>query len=208
MASTRRGHLMASGTGAVWAGSGGALSASATELGSSVGAASQPAQQHRSSAGTASSPWPLQTHLPLAAHPTAPACARGHVRAIAHEWGLPGLADIAELLVSELVTNAVRASGRLRIRADLATVPVIGLWVVSDRTSMVIHIWDGNDEMPVLKNSGPDDDSGRGLMLVDTLSKKWGAYRNEHGKTVWVMIGPLNDSQPRASPRAGHNFPW
>jgi anti-sigma regulatory factor (Ser/Thr protein kinase) len=165
---------MVSGTSAVWAGSGGALSASATELGSSV--------------GTASSPWPLQTHLPIAAHPTAPACARGHVRAVAHEWGLPGVADIAKLLVSELVTNAVRASDRLRIRADLAIVPVIGLWVVSDRISLVIHVWDGNDEMPVLRNSGPDDDSGRGLMLVDTLSKKWGAYRNEVGKTVWARI--------------------
>jgi hypothetical protein len=40
-------------------------------------------------------PWPRQSSLALAALPTAPACARGHVRAIAHEWGLRGLADTA-----------------------------------------------------------------------------------------------------------------
>ena len=181
---------MASGTGAVWAGSGGALSASTTELGTSVGAASQLAQQHRSSAGTA---WPLQTHLPLAAQPTAPACARGHVRAVAHEWGLSGLADIAELLVSELVTNAVRASDWLRIRADLAIVPVIGLWLVSDKSSLGIHVWDGNDEMPVRRNAAVDDESGWGLMLVEHLSSKWGAYRRATGKVVWVKIDPVND---------------
>jgi anti-sigma regulatory factor (Ser/Thr protein kinase) len=172
---------MISGTGAVTAQCGGAHLATEDHSGSPAPA----------------SPWPLQTHLPLAAHPTAPACARGHVRAVAHEWGLPGLADIAELLVSELVTNAVRASDRLRIRADLAIVPVIGLWVVTDRISLVIHVWDGNDEMPVLKNSGPDDDSGRGLMLAESLSSEWGAYRETTGKTVWVKIDPVNDWQER-----------
>ena len=54
----------------------------------------------------------LQSHLSLAALPTAPACARGHVRAVAHEWGFVGLADTAELLVSELVTNSVQAYER------------------------------------------------------------------------------------------------
>lgn len=57
--------------------------------------------------------WPLQTHLELAAYATAPACARGHARSVALEWGLTGLADAAELLASELVTNAFQASRRL-----------------------------------------------------------------------------------------------
>jgi anti-sigma regulatory factor (Ser/Thr protein kinase) len=48
----------------------------------------------------------LQTHLELAALATAPGCARDHVRLVAREWGLPHLADTAELLASELVTNA------------------------------------------------------------------------------------------------------
>jgi anti-sigma regulatory factor (Ser/Thr protein kinase) len=125
---------------------------------------------------------------PLAALPAAPACARGHVRSVAHEWGLPDLADTAELLASELMTNAIRASERLRIRADLAAVPVVRLWLVSDQVSMVIHVWDGNDDMPVRKDVGVDDEGGRGLLLVESLGKEWGSYRKASGKVVWVRI--------------------
>lgn len=134
--------------------------------------------------------WPLQTKLPLAALPTAPACARGHVRMVAHEWGLPELADTAELLVSELVTNAVQASQQLRTRADLAAVPVVRLWLLSDRLSLVVNVWDASDEMPIRQEAGPDEIGGRGLVLVETLGKDWGAYREEEGKVVWVMITP------------------
>jgi anti-sigma regulatory factor (Ser/Thr protein kinase) len=116
-------------------------------------------------------PWPLQTRLPLAALPTAPAVARGHVRAVAREWGLDELADTAELLVSELMTNAQQASQRLKTRADLAIVPVILLWITSDGISMVIHVWDASNEMPARKDTAPDEENGRGLMLVEALSK-------------------------------------
>jgi hypothetical protein len=135
-----------------------------------------------------SAPGPLQTRLELGVQPTAPGVARGHVRAVAHEWGLAGLADTAELLTSELVTNAVQASKRLKIRADLATVPVIRLWVTSDGVSLIIHVWDASDQMPVLKDFAADDENGRGLLLVAALGKDWGAYRKTEGKVVWVMI--------------------
>jgi hypothetical protein len=72
---------------------------------------------------------PLNSRLELAALLTAPGCARAHVRAILLEWGLPDVAETAELLVSELVTNSVQASGLLKTRADLPLVPVIRLWV-------------------------------------------------------------------------------
>jgi hypothetical protein len=102
---------MTGGTGAVAAGCSGACLAGAEEP--------------DSGAGTAGRPWPLQTRLPLAALPTAPGCARGHVRTVAHEWGLRHLADTAELLTSELVTNAVQASQRPGARADLTVAPVV-----------------------------------------------------------------------------------
>src|ERR1700751_6216404 len=54
--------------------------------------------------------WPLSTSLPLGALPGATPCARLHARAVLTEWGLADLAEAAELIVSELVTNAVRAS--------------------------------------------------------------------------------------------------
>jgi anti-sigma regulatory factor (Ser/Thr protein kinase) len=131
----------------------------------------------------------LQTHLELAAVPSAVPCARGHVRAVAHEWGLAELADTAELLASELMTNALQASECLPIRADLAIVPVVRIWVTSDQTSMVVHVWDASDAMPIRQEATPGDDGGRGLMIIEALSADWGAYRKaEGGKVVWAMI--------------------
>jgi anti-sigma regulatory factor (Ser/Thr protein kinase) len=128
--------------------------------------------------------WPRQTHLELAALPTAVSCARGHVRSVALEWGLPGLADTAELLVSELMTNAVRASQALPAPGP----PVVRLWLASDRARLVIHVWDGSDQAPVRQHAGPAAESGRGLMLVEHLAKDWGCYRKANGKVVWAVM--------------------
>jgi anti-sigma regulatory factor (Ser/Thr protein kinase) len=129
---------------------------------------------------------PLQTHLELAALPSAVPCARGHVRAVALEWDLKELADTAELLASELVTNASQASGTLR----LAETPVVRIWITSDGISMVIHVWDASTAIPVRQEAGPGDDSGRGLMIIDALSADWGSYREADGKAVWALIRP------------------
>jgi anti-sigma regulatory factor (Ser/Thr protein kinase) len=130
-------------------------------------------------------PWPLQTRLELAAQPTAPGVVRGHVRAVAREWGLADLADIAELLASEIVTNAVLASAGLRTAGPA----VIRLWLTSDGAALIIHVWDANPDMPVPQQAAPDEEGGRGLMLVRVLGKDWGAYpEKDGGKVVWVMI--------------------
>jgi len=170
---------MSSSTGAVPAGLSGASPAGALE--------------HGSGAGTAGQAWPLESSLAFAALPIAPACARGHVRSVAHEWGLPGLADTAELLASELVTNSVRAYERSKPAADRAAVPVVRLWLASDRLSIVIHVWDACNEMPVRQDASPDEIGGRGLLLVEALSKEWGAYWEAHGKVVWALISLSGD---------------
>jgi anti-sigma regulatory factor (Ser/Thr protein kinase) len=125
---------------------------------------------------------PLTSHLELGARPTAVPCARMITRQIVREWGLPDLVDTAELLVSELVTNAIRASRGL-------LEPTVRLWLVSDRSTLVIRVWDGSGEMPaVCQDVGPDSDCGRGLLLVEALSKDWGTYHRGRGKVVWVLI--------------------
>jgi anti-sigma regulatory factor (Ser/Thr protein kinase) len=139
------------------------------------------------------STWPLQTRLELAAFPSAVSCARGHVRSVVWEWGLAYLADTAELLTSELVTNAVQASERLKARVDLLIMPIVRLWLISDRNSLIIHVWDVSSRMPSLCAAEPDAEGGRGLLLVDALSADWGAYRKADGKVVWVMIGSTHD---------------
>lgn len=141
--------------------------------------------------------WPLWADLELAALATAVPCARAHVRAVAAIWGLGRLSGTAELLTSELVTNAVKASGSLLAKAGPAFVPVVRLGLTSDQTSLVIGVWDASDSVPVRMDTGPDEEGGRGLLLIEALGSDWGAYGTAGGKVVWVQISPSGSLVPR-----------
>jgi hypothetical protein len=125
--------------------------------------------------------WSFMSHLELGALDSAVPCARLHARQVVGEWGRPDLADTAELLVSELMTNAIRASVGLML-------PAVALWLLSDGRCVVIQVWDGSGEMPVRRDADADADSGRGLLLVDSLSRDWGSYPRAGGKVVWARI--------------------
>lgn len=120
------------------------------------------------------------TYLELGALPTAPGCARGHVRMVLLEWGLSDLSDTAELIVSEIMTNAVRASA--------ATGDPVRLRVICDQTSIIICVWDSSHSMPAPQDPSPDQESGRGLLLVQALASEWGTYRESVGKVVWARV--------------------
>jgi hypothetical protein len=66
----------------------------------------------------------------------------------------------------------------------------VRIWITSDGTSMVIHVWDASTAMPVRQDARPGDDSGWGLMIIDTLSADWGSHREADGKAVWALIHP------------------
>ncbi|WP_128434219.1 ATP-binding SpoIIE family protein phosphatase [Streptomyces cyaneus] len=103
--------------------------------------------------------------------------ARSVVREQLHEWGLSRLVHTAQLLVSELVTNAVRHShGR----------PVELRLVRGD--TLLCEVDDDDHELPTLLNAGPGDESGRGLCVVSTLAREWGTSRTSAGKTVWFEL--------------------
>ncbi|RNG18836.1 PAS domain S-box protein [Streptomyces botrytidirepellens] len=104
----------------------------------------------------------------------------GRARELAREqlesWGMEGLVDTTELLVSELVTNALRyGEGEIRLRLLL------------DRT-LVCEVWDGNLVQPRRRRARDTDEGGRGLQLVGLLSAGWGSRRTPHGKTVWFEL--------------------
>jgi hypothetical protein len=138
--------------------------------------------------------WDLRTFLELGALPTAVPCARLHTRLVLLEWHLDALVDAAEFIVSELVTNAVHASAGLtssrRSGRWVPGTPPVRLWLSSDRRRVLIQVWDGNDRHPTLQLAGPDAESGRGLLLVKSLSADWGCYRPERssGKVVWAIV--------------------
>ena len=125
--------------------------------------------------GSVTPSWPLSSSLPFGAFLTATPCARLHARAVLTEWGLRGLAERAELVVSELVTNAVRAStgpdGRPRYSA--AGLPVVVLRLSADGIRVLIEVWDESPSTPVAEQADSDDESGRGLMLIEEVSDRW-----------------------------------
>jgi len=125
--------------------------------------------------------WPFRSHLELGALDSAVPCARLHARQVVREWGMPDLADTAELLVSELMTNAIRASAGILS-------PAVALWLFSDGRCVAIQVWDGSSEMPLRRDADADSESGWGLLLVESLSRDWGAYRRADGKVVWARI--------------------
>jgi anti-sigma regulatory factor (Ser/Thr protein kinase) len=138
--------------------------------------------------------WLARSHLHLGALPSAVPCARIHARFAAAEWGLSKLAEDLELVVSELVTNGVRASVRLNENrlAEKRTsgTSSVRLWLRSDYRQVLVQVWDGHHELPVRQNAGPEAEGGRGLVLVESLSAQWGSYRPVacSGKVVWAVI--------------------
>jgi hypothetical protein len=76
----------------------------------------------------------------------------------------------------------------ISLYSDSLTTPVVRLWLSSDLRCVLIRVWDGNNQMPARRDAGPDDDSGRGLMIVEYLANEWGAYPKADGKVVWVLL--------------------
>jgi anti-sigma regulatory factor (Ser/Thr protein kinase) len=136
-------------------------------------------------AGPAS--WPLHAALELGALPTAPGCGRAWTRQIAWEWGLALLADSAALIASELLTNAILASRQL----DRAAV---WLALASDRAGLVIFVRDFAPGTPAPRHASEDDESGRGLTLVEGVSDRFGWEQPADGmpgKVAWALIKAL-----------------
>jgi anti-sigma regulatory factor (Ser/Thr protein kinase) len=138
--------------------------------------------------------WPLQTFIELGALPSAVPCARLHARQVLCEWGLEVLIDSTELIVSELVTNAVHASEGLtasRYNGHWTPgTPPVRLWLQSDGEQVLIQIWDANDRAPQPQEEELEAENGRGLLLVTCLSTDSNTYRLERssGKIVWALV--------------------
>ncbi|XXZ51732.1 ATP-binding protein [Streptomyces cavourensis] len=111
--------------------------------------------------------------------------ARRLVRLALDKWGLDGVKDAAELVVSELLTNAVRHAPRSSVR-----VTVTRLGEERVRVSVV----DLSKERPAARVADADQESGQGLEIVEALSGgRWGVDPLPWGKRVWATLGPQGD---------------
>jgi anti-sigma regulatory factor (Ser/Thr protein kinase) len=127
----------------------------------------------------------------LSTGPEAVSEARSAVRAAIAAWEVPVDADVAALLTSELVTNAIRHE-----TGDTVTV-----FVTCSYGHLRVDVHDTSRFFPVLLDSSADEETGRGLMLVDTLSAKWGCDRTPAGKAVYFTLGFRSDSGATRRPR-------
>ncbi|MDH6546118.1 SpoIIE family protein phosphatase [Streptomyces sp. SAI-041] len=118
------------------------------------------------------------------AEPAAVARARANASERLAAWGLEELTFVTELVVSELVTNAVRY-GR----------PPIRLRLIRDR-SLLCEVSDAGSTTPHLRRARTFDEGGRGLFLVAQLAERWGTRHARQGKTVWAEL----DGEKHAGP--------
>jgi anti-sigma regulatory factor (Ser/Thr protein kinase) len=122
-------------------------------------------------------------HLRLCALPSAPFWARQYTRLfLANCTGISDDAtETAQLIVSELVTNAARASA--------SPLGIIGLSLRPVKNKLIIEVRDQSANPPVLAPANRDAENGRGLMLVDALSEEWGYSAEPHGgKVVYATL--------------------
>jgi anti-sigma regulatory factor (Ser/Thr protein kinase) len=110
----------------------------------------------------------------IASDPSAVAGVRTAVTRSLAEWGLEEQAFVTELILSELITNAIRhAAGPIRVR------------LLRDRT-LICEVADHSSTSPHLRYAATMDEGGRGLFLVAQFADRWGTRYTEDGKVIWA----------------------
>ncbi len=126
----------------------------------------------------------------VAADPAAVAGMREAVTEKIEEWGLAELAFSMELILSELITNAIRyASEPIHVR------------LIHDRT-LTCEVSDGSSTSPHLRYAATTDEGGRGLFLVSQIAERWGTRYTPHGKVIWAEQALPNVLLDEAGPDA------
>jgi anti-sigma regulatory factor (Ser/Thr protein kinase) len=114
-------------------------------------------------------------------------------------WGLDEAAFATELVVSELVTNAIRYGGvpiqlRLIFPEPVAgPVGTVGPGSAPVRT-LICEVSDGSNTAPHLRRARAFDEGGRGLLLVAQLTQRWGTRQTANGKIIWCEQTLLADA--------------
>jgi anti-sigma regulatory factor (Ser/Thr protein kinase) len=125
----------------------------------------------------------LVSRLELGALPSAVPCARLHTKVILKEWYIGHMADDAEIIVSELTTNALKASWSVNDSTPIA------LHLLASNDCLTIQVWDSVPAAPDPRPHTIYAETGRGLEIVSLLSDRWGFYRPDTGgKIVWAAL--------------------
>jgi hypothetical protein len=149
-------------------------------------------------------PVALSEELVLPAAATSVSCARRFIEAQLRKWQRDEATDTVDLVASELLTNAVKATGVVEIRHGFppprsAAVPSVAVRLWLSRSSVFIDVWDIDPAPPVPVLGGELDEGGRGLILVTALTRGWGHYASHAaGKVVWAEVAVRPEAAGRA----------
>ena len=130
---------------------------------------------------------PHRDSVELDAVETAPREARRWLAKVLPEWSLSQFDTVAALVATEIVTNGVAATAGMRWPA---TRPPIRVWLCGGPSVVAVLAWDASPLVPVVREAGEGDESGRGLAIVAALSAGWGFYYPAEfcGKVTWAVI--------------------
>jgi len=128
--------------------------------------------------------WP-RTQVVLEHGPQGPAQARAAVAQCAQQMGLEQIRDDLILVVSEMVTNAIRHAS-----------PPVCMEIEAGPESVLVSVWDGSPGRPMPRVADEEAEGGRGLLLVDLLCSEHGVRPQPLGKAVWARL-PL-PGEPRS----------
>lgn len=119
--------------------------------------------------------------------PSAVSRVRGAGAAQLRAWGLEDISFTTELILSELITNAIRyGSAPVRVR------------LLRDR-SLICEVSDGSSTAPHLRYAATTDEGGRGLFLVAQFAERWGTRYTERGKVIWAELPLIGGGEPSAA---------
>ncbi|SOD67346.1 hypothetical protein SAMN06297387_13021 [Streptomyces zhaozhouensis] len=131
--------------------------------------------------------------FPLAGEPGAPRSARALTRATLTDWGLGELVGDTTVVVSELVTNALRyglpAGTRPSPLPPASEEQPLLLSLVHCERSVLCAVFDPGQDVPLVRSPSPCQESGRGLHVLEGLARNWGwTTPDRHGKAVWALL--------------------
>ncbi|EGX58914.1 putative serine/threonine kinase anti-sigma factor [Streptomyces zinciresistens K42] len=129
-----------------------------------------------------------------AAEPRAVPLGRRFAGNVLRDWGLEHLGDPVRLIASELLTNAVEATGTTKAglsHGERETLPFVAArLIVSDR-ALTVEVWDTGRTLPRMRTPEADAENGRGLPVVTLLCERWDCYRHPSGGKVVYAVLPL-----------------
>lgn len=137
---------------------------------------------------------PRHDVLELKADRIAPRKARQRLAENLEKWSLPQLGISAPLVLSEIATNAMAATNAVfaayAASGQVAAVPPVTLWLYGWPSAVAMLAWDASASPPEPQCAGPDDESGRGLAIIDLMSADWGYYfpAGIGGKITWAIV--------------------